>query len=118
MLCRNNNDIYFFDPYGTYIDDQLEYINPEYNKLIGQGYPFLSNLLGYSNFNIHYNPHKLQKFNNSQVCGRYCGAFARFFDEFENMDDFGKEFKKYEKKGYDLDKVIIALTEPYLRVPL
>lgn len=111
IICRNGKDLYFFDPYGTYIDDQLEHIDPEYNELIGQNYPYLSNLLGYSDYNIHYNPYRLQKFNGSQVCGRYCGAFARFFDEFDNMDDFGKEFLKYEKKGYDLDKVIIALTD-------
>jgi len=115
MLTKNKNNLYFFDSYGNEVDDQLEHIDPEYNKLIGQNFPFLSKLLHECPYNLYYNPYRLQSLeNNSETCGRWCGLFSKHFKEFKDIDDYSKEFLKYKKKGFDLDELVVRLTDKYL----
>jgi len=115
IITRNKNNLYFFDSYGNFPDDQLEHIDSQYNELVGQGFPFLSKLMHNCPYNLHYNPYRLQSLeNNSSTCGRYAGLFSRHFKEFKDIDDFSKELLKYKKKGFDIDELVVKLTNKYL----
>lgn len=114
-ICKYGNNLSFFDSYGMFPDDGLDYINPNYNILIGQD-GYLSKLLINFNGNIFYNKIPLQSFNNgSETCGNYVAAYIYYYcEEFIDPDNFSKILLKYRKKGYDLDKLIVKLTN-YLK---
>lgn len=112
ILVSKGNDIYFFDSYGDYIDDQLNNIDSSYNKRVNQDYPTLSKLLSEAPQKIHYNPYQLQSMDNgSATCGRYCALFLKYFENYKNMDDFAKELMEFKKKGYCLDQLVTDLTD-------
>ena len=62
----------FFDPYGMKIDEQLEFIKPEFRKQSNQDYPYLADLMMRSKYKLQYNDKKLQIRNNDvSTCGRH-----------------------------------------------
>lgn len=62
----------FFDPYGGFIDTQLDHIPEEFKKQTFQDYPYLSKLLVESPYTIQWNNKPLQKFKDSvNSCGRH-----------------------------------------------
>jgi hypothetical protein len=72
-LFRVGNLVEFHDPYGYKIDEQLEFINPEFRKKSNQNYPYLSKLMLQSPYKLSYNNKKLQKrANDVSSCGRHC----------------------------------------------
>lgn len=99
FLGKHENVIYFFDPYGIFPDDELDYTYVDFE-------PHLSNLLLKSPYIIKYNKHKLQdiKNKNSATCGRWCALFAYCFKNV-SFDEFAKMFQDYDK-----DKLITLIT--------
>lgn len=104
-----NGNLTFFDPYGQFIDDCLDYTPINY-----KGY--LSKLLYKyvcKGGKVEYNNDKLQKLsNNIATCGRWCGFYLRFHNI--PIDIFGDIFDEYKKKGYNLDEIIVKLTDKYI----
>ncbi len=118
ILTRDKNNINFFDPYGQYIDNQLDNIDESYNQRINQDYPILSKLLGHSPYKIHYNPFPLQSFDNgSATCGRWCAVYLKYFKDFKDIDAFGECLMGY-KDIYDLDELIVKLTDKLAGYPI
>lgn len=97
-MKKIDNKILFFDSYGDHPDDQIDYSLP--------CNAFLSCLLLISNYEVHYNNHRLQ--GDYPVCGRYVAIFFKYCTD---IDEFPKLLLKYTKK-YKLknDELIYLLT--------
>jgi hypothetical protein len=110
----NPNDIYFYDSYGKFIDDQLKNIHPDYRKKTNQTKNYLSDLLYDSDYNdIHYNPHKHQESRfGINTCGRHCAAFLKLGIDPEEYDYFIK--KLADIHDMPLDKLIVKMTENFI----
>lgn len=92
IFKRTPNNIEFFDPYGTFIDDQLDFINKNFRKISKQSYPYLTYLLYNSPYKIEYNQYKFQKKgNNIKTCGRWC--VCRLWYKYLSLEKFRKLFK-------------------------
>jgi hypothetical protein len=81
-LCRNKNNIFFFDSYG-FRPDKNFHKSPEYMRIkLGQEYPHLSYMLNDAvddKFKVTFNEYKLQKMSDkSQTCGRWCIWFIKY----------------------------------------
>jgi len=67
-----SHTIEFFDPYAYFIDDQLEFIQKDFRRNSNQDFPHLTELLVQSDYNIIYNPVKIQaKRKDVSSCGRH-----------------------------------------------
>lgn len=76
-VIKRKDQIEFFDPYGVFIDDELEWTSPKNRKLFNMDYPHLTKLLYKAphNFDIIYNEHKFQKLKEGiSTCGRWSAA--------------------------------------------
>lgn len=90
LIKLDNQNIEFFNPYGGYPDDGLEYIPPKFRIETNQDYPYLSYLMINSNYNLSYNEHRFQKHNkNIRTCGRWSAMRILLknysLDEFTNI---------------------------------
>ena len=100
-LCRDNDNIYYFDSYGKPADQPQEWNTK--NIMIPN---LLTNLLNDDNFNVYENDKAYQKHAYLiNTCGRHCVNFIEFFKNF-NFDLFDyykamKELKTNLKKSYD-----------------
>jgi hypothetical protein len=107
-IIKHRGKIEVFDPLGIKPDDELKFIDKHYRNESNQHYPHLSYLLYNSPYEIEYNNHKLQKDNtNVSTCGRWVGARLRMKNI--KLDDFARIMKN-NKKGYDPDYLVTALT--------
>lgn len=71
-VIQHPDRIEFFDPYGTYIDNELEYISGDFRKKSEQMFPHLTKLLYDSGVPIEYNQYRFQKHGaNINTCGRH-----------------------------------------------
>lgn len=69
------DEIEFFNPYGGYPDDSLEYIPMHFRKISNQYYTYLSLLLYNSKYKLSYNEHQFQKRQKGiKTCGRHCAV--------------------------------------------
>jgi hypothetical protein len=72
VIKINNNLVEFFDPYGTFVDDELKFIDMNFREESHQLYPHLTWLLYNSPYQLSYNEHKFQKMSEDiQTCGRW-----------------------------------------------
>jgi len=72
-LWRERDIVYYFDSYGGAIDHPLEYNTHQKNISLGQGQPFLTNLLRRERPRVCVNTYGLQKeAKGDSECGRYC----------------------------------------------
>jgi hypothetical protein len=106
LIRHPNNLIEFFDSYGMFVDDELNYINPKFRKQSHQDYRYLSKLILESGYRLIYNKVKLQKVKNDvSSCGRH--VCLRII-----MKDI--PLKKYIKllttNYYDADTIVTFLT--------
>jgi hypothetical protein len=104
LLRLPNNDIEFFDSYGSDdVDSELSFIPMEYRIHSNQLHKTLSKLLKDSPYRIHYNNHQIQEFKpNINTCGKHC--VVRCFNSDKNIDEYFKAVKynsKKEKCSYD-----------------
>ncbi len=99
VLCKHKRHVYFFDPYGMFPDDELDYT---YKKFP----PWLSGLLIDSPYSISYNKHKLQDITDPDIatCGRWCCLYAYAHDD-TSFDEFADIFR-----GMDPDEAITLAT--------
>jgi hypothetical protein len=108
-VFRNNNIVFFFDPYGVWPDDQLDEIDKKYRLKSGQAYRQLSFLMAESPYQIDYNNHQLQSdHENINTCGRWC--VARLKNRFLNSDQFYKLFGPGHE-NIDPDELVTEYTE-------
>lgn len=83
----NDNLLEFFNPYGGYPDDSLEYIPLDFRLNTNQYYPYLSILMYNSKYELSYNEYKFQKHGTDiKTCGRWC-AIRLIFRKF-TLDEF------------------------------
>lgn len=69
---KMDNTIEFFDSYGFFIDEQLEFIPEKFRKENNEVFPILSKMLVDSKYKIIYNPIRVQKYKNDvSSCGRH-----------------------------------------------
>lgn len=97
LFKLDNNTIEFFNPYGGYPDDSLDFISDKFKKQSNQDQPYLSQLMLDSPYDLTYNEFPFQKVGkNIKSCGRWCAVrlicknmslenFADFF--FNNIGD-------------------------------
>lgn len=71
-VIQHPDRIEFFDPYGTFIDDELKHISGDFRKKSDQMFPHLTELLYNSGLPIEYNQYRFQKHGkNINTCGRH-----------------------------------------------
>lgn len=72
-IHRTGDNVEFFNPYGGYPDDSLQYIPMHFRKISNQYEPYLSKLMYDSPYQLSYNEHKFQKHGKDiKTCGRHC----------------------------------------------
>lgn len=107
VLCKNINNIYFFDPYGIFPDKELKFSDYGFRKDNNMLVPHLTYLLLKSNKNIHFNNHKFQSFSTGiSTCGRWCIIFCILFNNF-SIDEIYSYFKN---KKINMDEYVTKLT--------
>ena len=107
------NTLYFFDPYGTKIDAQLDEISPDVNKLMGQGKKWLSELILKDKKikNIDYNDIPYQQLkDNIATCGRHCAV--RLLARDLSSKQYEKLMKNTKKRtGYSFDEIVTIISD-------
>lgn len=107
VILHPNGVLEFFDPYGYFIDKQLNFIDDKHRLKSNQEYPFLSRLFLNSPYKIIFNDKKLQKkYQNNSTCGRHIGMRMAL----RNLPL--KEYQKIMKNenGIDADDKVTYLT--------
>ncbi len=101
LLIRHQKcTIEFFDSYGFFIDDQLKFISPEFQKKSNQDKRYLSKLLIKSNYKIIYNKVRVQEMNNNtSSCGRH--ICLRYQMKNIELNKYIKIIKKSNLKNVD-----------------
>lgn len=109
-LFRRGNTLEFFNPYGGYPDDTLEYIPWKFRDISNQNFTYLTKLLIESPYNLEYNEHKFQKMKSDiKTCGRHCAVRLMFRDlTLEDYYDMLKKLSKIFKMNFD--KIVTLLT--------
>jgi hypothetical protein len=100
----------FFNPYGGWPDDSLEYIPMKTRKKSHQYYPYLSNLMLDSPYELSYNEYKFQKHGeNIKTCGRWCAL--RLICRYMPLQEF-HDMVKYLTKSFNItnDELVTLLT--------
>lgn len=101
--------INFYDPYGYFPDDELDFNSKEKNKSLKQNIPYLSLLMlkDKDRYKYTYNPYKLQsQRKDNNICGRIVGLRINF--KFLNDKEFYDLLSK--NKAYSKDEWVIILT--------
>jgi hypothetical protein len=116
-ITKRNNHIVFFDPYGYMPDSEIKFNKTnEKREFLNQNSNYLTRLLyDYCKKGgiIEYNQMRFQKHGrNINSCGRHAAFQARFYDI--PLDYYQKVFKDLRKKGWNLDDVIVFLTNQFL----
>jgi hypothetical protein len=81
IINKKQKVVYWFDSYGIFPDDEINYIDPRYRRMTNQNKRYVGQFLyelSQMGYQIRYNNIQLQSFNTSiATCGRYCGLFIR-----------------------------------------
>lgn len=106
----DDNTLEFFNPYGGYPDINLEQIPYNFRKESNQDYPHLSWLMYNSNYNLTYNQHKFQKYDQDvKTCGRWCAL--RLNCRSMPLEEFYKMIKQLTNKLHVTnDELVTMLT--------
>jgi hypothetical protein len=109
-VIEHPDRIEFFDPYGTYIDDELENISGDFRKRSDQLFPHLTKLLFESGKPIEYNEYKFQKKGtNINTCGRHTAM--RVLMKHLLLDDYHDFITKTAKRlKTDPDGLVTLMT--------
>jgi hypothetical protein len=101
-----SNTIEFFDSYGLFCDDQLDFISNRFRKENNEVYPKLSEMLYNSQYKIIYNKTQLQKYRQDiSSCGRHV-AFRIVMKD----TPLHEYVKLLTDNMYDPDTVVTYLT--------
>lgn len=106
----NKRLVEFFNPYGGYPDDSLEYIPMHFRMMSNQYLPQLSYLMLDSPYELSYNEHKFQQHGSDiKTCGRWCAI--RLIYRFLSLEEFEKMIKEMCRKlKVTGDKLVTLLT--------
>ena len=99
--------LYFFDPYGYYIDDELKLSDFQIRNMNGIEVPHLTHLIENSNYDLIVNKIKYQEFKEHvNTCGRHCVTRLNYI----NLSD--EEYNNFLKKNshYNPDFWVSVLT--------
>lgn len=109
-LIRRGKTLEFFNPYGGYPDDTLEYVPVNFRDKSNQNFTYLTKLLIDSPYDLEYNEHKFQKMKpNVKTCGRH-SAF-RIMMQVLSLDEYYEFLKILSKKlKLDFDELVTLLT--------
>lgn len=110
-LFRRGDLIEFFNPYGGFPDDSLEYIPLHYREESGQMIPYLSMLLMESPYKLSYNEYAFQKkADDVKTCGRHC-AFRLIYRDL-SLEDYHALMQDLKREMLtNADGVVTILTE-------
>lgn len=87
LLTKRGNEIEFMDPYGEFVDTQLEYVPEELRAELGEDHKYLSDLLRKCDYELAYNEFEFQSLNEeSRTCGRWTIIRAKLKDM--SLEDF------------------------------
>ena len=109
--------IYFFDPYGTFVDDGLKCIPKNFRQYTGQDSRDIGKFMEYMNRNygytLYYSQHHYQKLKKGiNTCGRWCGLFLRHIIHGGNEESFynlvNELCKKYKFTDFDIFVTLIT----------
>ncbi len=109
-LHRTGGNVEFFNPYGGYPDDSLQYIPMHFREVSNQLEPYLSMLMYNSPYTLSYNEHKFQKHGKDiKTCGRHCALRLIFRDL--NLPEYAFMMKTLKQKiGLTTDELVSYLT--------
>ncbi len=100
VLCRNNNNIYYFDSYGIKADGELRNIPQKERYILDESRPLLSHLI-YTmplTYNFHYNKTQLQQYSNNNIaidtCGKHCISFCYCIMNDVTLDEYINRMKQ------------------------
>jgi hypothetical protein len=106
---RNKKNIIWFDSYGIYPDNELNFVSKVKNKLLGQGNNQLQRLMHTSkNFMLEplYSKTKYQQHgDNINNCGRYCAWFIMMINlgyDLKSMKEFIDNWSQKLEKPLDI----------------
>ncbi len=100
----------FFNSYGGYPDTSLSHIDKAFREESNQDFPYLSQLLIDSPYNLSYNEHKLQKHADDVLtCGRH--VIFRIRNSHLPLSDYKRLLDELKKKYHtDYDGVVTIET--------
>ena len=107
LFKQSKDTIEFFDPYGVFPDDELQWTDSGMRNELNMNYPYLTALLYRApvNYTITYNDHKFQTQGKGiNTCGRWCAMRLAL------RDQSLKEFIKLNENDSQKDKTITILT--------
>ncbi len=109
-LFRDDDLIEFFNPYGGYPDDSLEFIPMHFREVSNQLEPYLSMLMMNSPYRLSYNEHAFQLHGkNIKTCGRHCAMRLIYRDL--DLEDYTNLIRTLARKLHtDADGVVSAVT--------
>lgn len=91
VLTKHKNLLEFFNPYGGMPDDELDNVNPDLRKELGEDHPYLSDLLRKCKYDLSYNEFQFQRLDHGiKTCGKWCVIRAYLKDL--DLYDFQKLF--------------------------
>ena len=101
----------FFDSYGGYPDSQQKWVAQSERVKLGEGKPYLTQLLDKSPYEVQFNPKKYQKDGSDiNTCGRHCITRIGTMLEGLSLADYYKFLKKIKKDTkLDYDEIVTAL---------
>ncbi len=110
ILKPNKDEVEFFNSYGTMPDESLDKIPKEFRNESDQNFPYLTQLLVDSPYNISYNQYKLQKKSGDVLtCGRH--VINRIRNRHLPLDQYIQQLDdQCEQYGTDYDGVVTINT--------
>ena len=104
----NRNRIEFFDSYGIFIDDELNFIDKEFKKEKNMTVKYLSKLIKKSNIpEIEYNQYVFQELKKGiNTCGRHC--VVRLLNRRLSLDEYAN---RIDKTNINPDRLVTILTK-------
>jgi hypothetical protein len=107
-LCRNHNEIYWFDSYGTKADGELAFISNSIKRMLGESEHHLSRLIKSipKSMAFTYNKIKFQALKDHiDTCGRWSILFVKMNElgnTLKETQEFLKRTQKAKKMPYDI----------------
>ncbi len=106
-MTKFNNCYQYFDSYGKYPSQPLEWNKPDLNKLLGQDKPYLNYLIDSSKLDTYYNDIDYQSTKNDiNTCGRHCIFFILCMLKknfgLKQYNKFMKQLKNKSDENYDI----------------
>lgn len=109
-MFKRDGHIEYFDSYGEKPEAQREWITKERLEELGEGHPYLMDLLKASRYKVFYNTVKYQKDRDDlNTCGRWCVA-RLLFKDLSNL----QFYNLVKDSGYSSDDWVALLTAQIL----